>query len=161
MRKYVESRAGCHLATTGPEYETCKTREQMQSFHSALASLNKLSWPQLVKVTGCLAKCKHTEFSFQKVRTYWVITNLKYNYRYQIIISTLCTDKRGKNHVEGKILLLFFLISGQNLDKDRGRIAGIWFWGSRQWSGRCSGPLPWVVNPAHQQSLFSLYKTHL
>ena len=109
----------------GPEYEPCETREQLQSFHSALASLNKLSWPQLVKATSCLAKCKHTEFSFQKVRTYWVITNLKYNYRYQIIISTLCTDKRGKNHVEGKILLLFFLISGQNLDKDRGRITGI------------------------------------
>ena len=84
MRKHVESRAGCHLATDldrmpGPEYEPCETREQLQSFHSALASLNKLSWPQLVKATSCLAKCKHTEFSFQKVRTYWVITNLKDN----------------------------------------------------------------------------------
>ena len=106
MRKYVESRAGCHLATDldrtlGPEYERCETREQLQSFHSALASLNKLSWPQLVKVTSCLAKCSHTEFSFQKVRRYWVeITSSKVNYRYLIILSTLCAVKRGKYQVE-------------------------------------------------------------
>ena len=83
MKDYVAAAAGCHLdnlvamtqSQTGVDNNDgvqtdnppCVTREQVQKYATSLTNVSKLSWMELVKVTGCLAKCSYRQFSFEMV----------------------------------------------------------------------------------------------
>ena len=80
MKDYVAAAAGCHLDDLVATRQTdadrsngdhnrppCVTREQVQKYATTLTNVSKLSWMELVKVTGCLAKCSYRQFSFEMV----------------------------------------------------------------------------------------------
>ena len=49
------------------DHSACVTWDQVLQYHEALNTVRKLSWTQMVNVTGCLAKCSYREFRFEKV----------------------------------------------------------------------------------------------
>ena len=49
------------------DHSACVTWDQVLRYHEALNTVRKLSWTQMVNVTGCLAKCSYREFRFEKV----------------------------------------------------------------------------------------------
>ena len=49
------------------DHRACVTWDQVLRYHEALNTVRKLSWTQMVNVTGCLAKCSYREFRFEKV----------------------------------------------------------------------------------------------
>ena len=71
MKDYVASTAGCHLSWVtkgvGDGHSKCVSRAQVLSYQDTLTNVSKLSWMELVRVTGCSAKCSFRQFSFEKV----------------------------------------------------------------------------------------------
>ena len=88
MLTHLATTAGCHLdwVSSAAGQPPCLTWDQVLSYNSALGTVrsalsssfhttqsnnllisSKLSWTQMVNVTGCQAKCHYTEFSFNKV----------------------------------------------------------------------------------------------
>ena len=88
MLTHLATTVGCHLDWVSPAagQPPCLTWDQVLSYNSALGTVrsalsssfhttqsnnllisSKLSWTQMVNVTGCQAKCHYTEFSFNKV----------------------------------------------------------------------------------------------
>ena len=68
MKDYVASTAGCHLSwiTKGSDRSSCTTWTQVLSYQNTLNNVGKLPWLELVRVTGCSAKCSYKKFSFGK-----------------------------------------------------------------------------------------------
>ena len=80
MKNHIAQEAGCHLDWMDSDramnhHERCVTMDQLDRYHTALTIVNKLSWPQLVNVTGCHAKCSYREFTFEKVGTTYILGN--------------------------------------------------------------------------------------
>ena len=76
MKDYVATTSGCHLdwvdsKSSGNsgirDHDPCVTRDQVLRYQNTLSHINKLSWMELVKITGCHAQCNIREFSFEKV----------------------------------------------------------------------------------------------
>ena len=72
MKDYVATTSGCHLdwvetKNSGIHNHPCVTRDQVLRYQITLTKINKLSWMELVKVTGCHAKCTYREYNFEKV----------------------------------------------------------------------------------------------
>ena len=68
MMDYVASTAGCHLSwvTKGSDGSSCTTWAQVLGYQNTLNNVSKLPWLELVRVTGCRAKCSYKKFSFGK-----------------------------------------------------------------------------------------------
>ena len=69
MMDYVASTAGCHLSwvTKGSDGYACTSWAQVLGYQNTLNNVSKLPWLELVRVTGCNAKCSYKQFSFEKV----------------------------------------------------------------------------------------------
>lgn len=88
MLNHLATTAGCYLDWVNPgavnlsnpwrfecvisgvqidDHRACVTWDQVLRYHEALNTVRKLSWTQMVNVTGCLAKCSYREFKFEKV----------------------------------------------------------------------------------------------
>ena len=76
MKQYVATTAGCHLdwddkggGLTGDDHAlgTCMSPDQVQQYSSVLSSISKLSWTQLVNISGCNGKCSYKQYTFEKV----------------------------------------------------------------------------------------------
>merc|ERR1712079_134067 len=69
------TRAGCNLDLVdkdgkdrkGNPRDTCVSIEQIQRYDEALTNVSKLSWTEMGKETGCIAKCSYTQYSFEKL----------------------------------------------------------------------------------------------
>ena len=46
---------------------SCMTWDDVLLYQSTLTTISKLSWTQLVNLTGCHAKCTWNRYSFNKV----------------------------------------------------------------------------------------------
>ena len=69
IREYVATTAGCHLNlidNDGDGYP-CTTWAKVLKYQNTLTNVSKLSWMELVRVTGCSAKCSNRQFIFEKV----------------------------------------------------------------------------------------------
>ena len=69
IRGYVATTAECHLnlIDNGGDRYPCTTWAEVLKYQNTLTNVSKLSWMELVRITGCSAKCSSRKFIFEKV----------------------------------------------------------------------------------------------
>ena len=78
MKQYVAKKARCHLdwvdTSASDDHGTCVTVDQVQQYSNALSTISKLSWTQMVNVSGCNGKCSYKQYTYEKVCAYFQFT---------------------------------------------------------------------------------------